>query len=108
MIMIRASLYNLLYQRILMKVPAELKVKYLLRRLQDIEKLHLSLDAEDFSFAQKMGHQIKGNAVTFDFPQIAGLGFEMERAAEKRDKDRIKLLIQKIEGVLKTARMTVC
>ncbi len=91
-----------------MKIPKELKIRYLGRRLQDIEKLRLSLDAEDFSFAQKMGHQIKGNAVTFDFPQIAGLGFEMERAAQKRDMERVKLLIQKIEGVLEMARMTVC
>jgi HPt (histidine-containing phosphotransfer) domain-containing protein len=91
-----------------MKVPTELKIIYLRRRLQDIEKLRLCLDGEDFSFAQKMGHQIKGNAVTFDFPQIAGLGFEMERAAQERDKERIKVLMQRIEGLLQTARMSMC
>jgi HPt (histidine-containing phosphotransfer) domain-containing protein len=90
-----------------MKVPVELKIKYLSRRLEDIEKLRTTLAAEDFSYAQKVGHQIKGNAVTFDVPQIAVLGFEMERAAEKRDKERVKLLIQKMERLLETARTTV-
>ncbi len=106
--MIRSSPENREPQRRRMKVPTELKIKYLARRLQDIEKLWHCLDADDFSFAQRMGHQIKGNAVTFDFPQIAVLGHEIERAAQERDKDRIKLLVQKIQGVLEAARITAC
>ena len=68
-----------------MKVPVELKIKYLSRRIQDIERLRSSLEQGDYSFAQKLGHQVKGNAVTFDVPQIAQLGHEMERAALKKE-----------------------
>lgn len=87
-----------------MQVPVELKIKYLSRRLQDIEKLRLSLDQEDYSFAQKVGHQIKGNAVTFDVPQIASIGLEMEKAAQKKDKEKVIILIQKMETIIQSAQ----
>lgn len=87
-----------------MQVPVELKIKYLSRRLQDIERLRLSLEQEDYSFAQKVGHQIKGNAVTFDVPQIAFIGLEMEKAAQKKDKEKVKILIQKMESLIHTAQ----
>lgn len=85
-----------------MQVPHELKVKYLSRRMDDIHKLRLSLEQDDYSYALKVGHQVKGNAVTFDFPQIAFIGDEMEKAAKKKDKERVKLLIQKMESALQT------
>ncbi len=85
-----------------MQVPHELKVKYLSRRMEDIQKLRLTLEQDDYSYALKVGHQVKGNAVTFDFPQIAFIGDEMEKAAKKKDKERVKLLIQKMESVLQT------
>lgn len=87
-----------------MKVPVELKIKYLSRRLEDIEKLRISLEEEDYSFAQKVGHQVKGNAVTFDVPQIAFIGLEMEKAALKRDKEKVRILIQKMENLIQLAQ----
>lgn len=83
-----------------MQVPVELKIKYLSRRMQDIEKLRHSLDVDDYSFAQKVGHQVKGNAMTFDVPQIASIGFEMEKAAQVKDKETVKLLIQRMESII--------
>lgn len=81
-------------------MPAELKIKYLNRRFQDIERLRACLEIDDYTFAQKLGHQVKGNAVTFDVPQIAFIGLEMEKAAQKKDKERVKILIQKMESAL--------
>ena len=87
-----------------MQVPVELKIRYLGRRFQDIERLRLSLELDDYSLAQKLGHQVKGNAVTFDFPQIAFIGVEMEKAAQKKDKEKVKILVQKMESILKNAQ----
>lgn len=87
-----------------MQVPVELKIKYLSRRLEDIERLRLTLEHEDYTFAQKVGHQIKGNAVTFDVPQIAHIGLEMEKAARKKDKEKVKILIQKMESIIQSAQ----
>lgn len=85
-----------------MQVPVELKIKYLSRRFQDIERLRATLENDDYSFAQKLGHQVKGNAVTFDVPQIAFIGLEMEMAAQKKDKEKVKILIQKMESALRS------
>lgn len=87
-----------------MQVPVELKIKYLNRRFQDIERIRACLENDDYTFAQKLGHQVKGNAVTFDVPQIAFIGLEMEKAAEKKDKEKVKILIQKMESVLKSVQ----
>ena len=90
-----------------MQVPIELKIKYLKRRLEDITRLRISLNEEDYSFAQKVGHQVKGNAVTFDVPQIAQIGFDLEKAALRKDKDRLNILIQKMESVLTATQVTI-
>jgi hypothetical protein len=93
-------------QMSIMQVPPELKIKYLSRRKQDIERLRASLEQGDYSFAMKLGHQVKGNAVTFDVPQIAYIGVEMEKAALKQDKEKVKILIQKMESALNSVQPT--
>ena len=87
-----------------MQVPVELKIKYLSRRMQDIKRLKTSLEMDDYSFVQKVGHQVKGNAVTFDVPQIAPIGSEMEKAAQVKDKETVKILIQQMESIIQTAQ----
>lgn len=90
-----------------MQVPVELKIKYLSRRIQDIEKLKRSLEEEDYSLAQKIGHQVKGNAVTFDVPQIAFIGLELEKAAERQDKEKVKQLMSKMESVIQSVQASI-
>ncbi len=80
-----------------MKLPIELKKKYLDRRLEDIKLLRLTLDQGDFSHALRVGHQVKGNAVTFEVPRLAPIGNEMETAAKRRDMEKLRILIQRME-----------
>ena len=87
-----------------MQVPVELKIKYLSRRIQDIQKLKDSLEQDDYTFAAKLGHQVKGNAVTFDVPQMAYIGLEMEKAANKKDKEKVKILMSKMETLIQSAQ----
>jgi HPt (histidine-containing phosphotransfer) domain-containing protein len=89
-----------------MQVPIELKIKYLDRRIQDIQKLKSSLEQDDYSWALKVGHQVKGNAVTFDFPQMAYIGVAIETAARDRNKEEVKKLILKMENVIFSAQQT--
>lgn len=86
-----------------MQVPIELKLKYLKGRIKDLQNLKISLENDDFTLAMRLGHQVKGNAVTFDFPQMALIGLEIETAAMKRDKERVKLLAKKMENAISTA-----
>jgi hypothetical protein len=88
-----------------MQVPQDIKIRYLSRRREDITKLYRALERDDYSYPLLVGHQVKGNALTFDLPQMASLGVEMERAAEKRDKELIRHLIQKMEAILQNAQV---
>lgn len=88
-----------------MQIPVELKRKYLERRIQDIDHLISSLERNDFAPAVRLGHQVKGNAATFDFPQIAPFGLEIENAAKKHDADGIKTIIQKMVAEIQLARL---
>ncbi len=79
-----------------MKVSEELKRKYLERRVQEIRHLFESLEHEDFVSAERLGHQVKGNASTFDIPQIMPLGIEIEKAAMNKDKALVVSLLHKM------------
>lgn len=88
-----------------MVVPVELKQRYLSRRIQDLVNLKESLIKNDFSFALKLGHQVKGNAVTFEFPHMATIGVELEQAARIEDKERLMHLVQKMESAISEAKV---
>lgn len=87
-----------------MQVPVELKIKYLSRRLQEIESLRAALEVDDFSVALKLGHQVKGNAQTFEFPQMTDMGVEIEKAARARDKEVVQQLVEKMEIAIANAQ----
>jgi HPt (histidine-containing phosphotransfer) domain-containing protein len=87
-----------------MKVPAELKRNYLERRIRDLGALRQALETGDYGLAAKLGHQVKGNAATFEFPQIAPLGLAMEKAAKKQDRGEITQLIGVMESLLLSAQ----
>jgi HPt (histidine-containing phosphotransfer) domain-containing protein len=80
----------------LMKVSEELKKKYMDRRIEEISLLFKSIEQGDFAPALKLGHQVKGNASTFDIPQISPLGSEIEKAAIKQDKELVTSLLNKM------------
>ncbi len=87
-----------------MQVPLELKLNYLSRRIQDLQQLRESLERDDFSVALKLGHQVKGNATTFEFPQMTHLGLQMEQAAKLQDKVSLSHLATKMETAINNAQ----
>jgi HPt (histidine-containing phosphotransfer) domain-containing protein len=90
-----------------MEVPIELKKRYLDRRIRELELLKSSISRDDYSGALMLGHQVKGNAVTFDLPQVAPFGVAIESAAKMRDKDLVQTLIRKMEILVKDARAAI-
>lgn len=89
-----------------MQVPVELKRKYLERKVQDIQHLISSLEENDFAPALKLGHQVKGNALTFDFPQMGPVGVQIENAAKNQDKESLRTLIDQMAHMIAEARVT--
>lgn len=68
-----------------MNVPDEMMVRYFERRKRDLEECVHHLQKGDLNFIEKVGHQLKGNGVTFGYPELSEIGSELERAARDRN-----------------------
>lgn len=70
---------------------------YLERRRGDLLKAKQALSEGDFQTLQNMGHQWKGNAETFGFPDLGQLGARIEEA---HDLDKLAELVHEFESWL--------
>jgi HPt (histidine-containing phosphotransfer) domain-containing protein len=78
-----------------MQVPDEIMSRYFERRKRDVEECIEHLKTGDMRFIEKVGHQLKGNGVTFGFPELSDIGTEMEQAVQSGDKSEISLAVGK-------------
>lgn len=79
-----------------MEVPLESRLKYLKRRKEEIKKIKEAAEP-DWDFLKKVGHQIKGNAVTFLFPDLTKAGERLELAALSQDIAQVKEACRDLE-----------
>ena len=80
-----------------MQIPQANQLKYLTRRRSEIIELKESLIKGQFDLALKIGHQLKGNAATFGFPEFSEIGQGLEKAAQERDQSRAMEVIEKFD-----------
>ncbi len=79
-----------------MEVLNEHKLKYLNRRVLELEELRNCLTSNNFEFAMMIGHKLKGNGETFGFPNISVIGNLLEKAALDKDRDKVQENIEKL------------
>jgi HPt (histidine-containing phosphotransfer) domain-containing protein len=79
-----------------MQVPEEILIRYFERRKRDVEDCIEHLRSGDMRFIEKVGHQLKGNGVTFGFPELSSIGTELEVAAQSGDKSDISQVVGKL------------
>lgn len=84
-----------------MQILNDHKIKYLNRRMIEIEELKESLLNEDYDVAISVGHRLKGNGETFGFSIISSLGIDMEKAALAKDKEKLSEIIKSLEMIVK-------
>lgn len=72
------------------QIPHEMKVVYIQRRLSDFAECNRAIETGDFSFLEKVGHQVKGNAQSFGFDALSPIGVALEAAAKERNIENIK------------------
>lgn len=74
-------------------VTAPAQIRYLQRRLAEMELLLTSLSRGEFEPTKTLGHQIKGNARSFDFDTLEDLGIRLELAAKNQNAESaVKIL----------------
>jgi len=74
-------------------VTASAQIRYLQRRLAEMELLLTSLSRGEFEPTQTLGHQVKGNARSFEFETLEDLGIRLELAAKNHNAESaVKIL----------------
>ncbi len=78
-----------------MFVPEDMLGRYFERRKRDLDECVKHLREGRLNFIEKVGHQLKGNAVTFGYPELSEIGKELEVAAQEGSHDEILVVIDK-------------
>jgi len=73
-------------------LPHEMYVTYLVRRKSDLAELEKALAAANFEPFKRLGHQMKGNASSFGFNDLATLAEKLEKLGAKDAHTAEKLL----------------
>ena len=74
-------------------IPPELRMNYIARRKSDLEKCKSAVQQNDFETLYSIGHQIKGNASTFGYDELALIAIDLEKFAHLKD-------VQKLDHIL--------
>lgn len=88
-----------------MQVPVEARQKYLERRKQDIIASKEALSKQDYSFLERLGHQVKGNAVTFGFDELTNIAVNIEQAAKAKNTAQLQTLVEQFESAVNNAHL---
>lgn len=86
------------------EISADLKTKYLCRRQQDLKDCFAALDSKQLALLERVGHQMKGNALTFGYGALATIGEEMETAARAEDWSGLKTSTLKFEAFMRALK----
>lgn len=88
------------------EIPDEVRLKYFERRMTDVKKCTEAITSKDFKFLQKVGHDLKGNALTFGFEPLAAIGESLENAAIEQNIDSARESVTKMNTYLNTVSIT--
>ena len=87
------------------QVPVEARQKYLERRKQDVIASKEALSKQDYFFLERLGHQIKGNAITFGFDELTTVAVAIEQAAKAKNISQLQELVIKFESAVVRAHL---
>ena len=83
-----------------MDVPHEFRVQYLERRKSDLQSCMDAIQKNEFATLERIGHQMKGNATSFGFDELATIGELLEDAAKKQDLNRAEDIARNFQAYL--------
>lgn len=78
-------------------IPKEAKIKYLERRKDDLAACRQALSDNNYACLVGLGHQIKGNAITFGYNELGSIAIEMEALALKKDSLSLNEILNRFE-----------
>lgn len=78
-------------------IDAEARARYTDRRRRDFSQCFHGLLAKDFSILETIGHNLKGNGVSFGYPELSQLGEKMEIAAKSSDLSQCRMYVDQLK-----------
>jgi HPt (histidine-containing phosphotransfer) domain-containing protein len=81
-------------------LPPEAIARYIERRIQDARDCREALNKGDFAVLLKVGHQVKGNAISFGFAELGEIAVQLEEFALKKDISSLKPILEKFESYI--------
>ncbi len=75
----------------------EVITKYHSRRREDLEICRKSMASRDYNAIERVGHKLKGNGLTFGYPELSKLGEDLETSAQTLDLTKLQNLIRFFE-----------
>ena len=79
---------------------ASLLPTYLGRRERDVETLREAQAQDDYETITRMGHNLRGNGVSFGFPELRAIGERIEAAGRVRDASAVHDAIARLQAYL--------
>jgi HPt (histidine-containing phosphotransfer) domain-containing protein len=67
---------------------------------KNLDKMKKSLEENDLPALGVMGHNLKGNASSFGFDEVAALGSSMEASATAQDAASLKKDVARLEEIV--------
>lgn len=77
-----------------MEVPLEMQNRYIERRKQDLDHCWANLWNQNFAELEKVGHQLKGNGLTFGYQDLSLIGSHLELAAIQKNMDELERAVE--------------
>lgn len=84
-----------------MEIPQEFLVRYLVHRREDFKRCQGFLEEKNFVELEKIGHQLKGNGLTFGFPDLSEIGQDLEEEAKRTDCICLKKILERFSSWIK-------
>lgn len=86
-------------------IPKEAIQKYIERRKTDIDNCREALKNGNLAVCETIGHQLKGNGLTFGFPEISTVGKSLEQAAKEHDINAASRFVDELESIVKKSTL---
>ena len=78
-------------------LTVEILNKYFDRRKEELALCLKALENKDFSYIEQVGHKMKGNGITFGFPELSDLGSALETQARGKREPEVRVLVDRFQ-----------
>jgi two-component system, cell cycle response regulator DivK len=81
--------------------------KFVSHRERDIVTVRDAISRRDFPAIATLGHNLRGSAESYGFPQLSAFGASLEAAAHRRDIRRLNLVLEGLEACVRRIRVDI-